>query len=299
MSENRYIYYPGCSLKGTARQYEESFISLFEFLQVPFEEIDDWNCCGATAYMSIDETTAFALAARNLALAEKQDGENPEIIAPCSACYLVLNKAKEYMNEYPALKEKVQGGLRKIGLEYRGRVDIRHPLDILVNDIGIDTLIPLQKKSLEGIRIVPYYGCLLVRPYAKFDKEDNPMTMDRLLEGLGADVPPYSLKTKCCGGSLMGTLKKVGTELNRILLTEAKKIGADIIVTVCPLCQFNLEVAQLDDSDDEKTIPILYLTQIIGIALGIPWEKLGLSRQFISPELALRRLREKEATIGK
>jgi len=286
----KYIYYPGCSLKGTGRAYEESLLPVLDTLQVPYEELKEWNCCGATAYMSVDETRAFALAARNLAMAEEigsgEPGKPATVMAPCNACYLVLSKAKRYIEENPRLGRTIKGALAAADLKYQGTAVVRHPLDILINDVGLDRIKAEVKKPLKGLRVVPYYGCQIVRPYATFDDQFNPTSMDRLLKAAGAEIVEYPLKTRCCGGSLTGTIPEVGVPLNFILLKEAKRRGADVVATTCPLCQFNLECYQNKMSEPIK-MPVAYFTQLLGLAFGIPREKLGFNHIFVQPAPAM------------
>ena len=288
----KYIYYPGCSLKGTGRAYEESLLPVLDVLDVPVEELKDWNCCGATAYMSVDETRAFALAARNLALAEEvgsgEPGVPPTIMAPCNACYLVLSKAKHYIEENRQLGRTIRTALKAGDLNYTGITVIRHPLDILINDVGIARIKAAVKDSLRGLRVAPYYGCQIVRPYATFDDQFNPTSMDKILQACGAEIVEYPLKTRCCGGSLTGTIPEVGVPLNLILLKEAKRRGADVVATACPLCQFNLECYQ-DKMGEPIRMPISYFSQLMGLALGVPREKLGFNHVFVPPAPALTR----------
>jgi len=290
----KYIYYPGCSLRGTGRAYEESLLPVLKALEVPYEELEEWNCCGATAYMSVDEGKAFALAARNLALAEDRgSGEEkvpPTIMAPCAACYLGLNKAKRYMSENPQLLQKVRKALAAADLKYKGEAVVRHPLDIFVNDVGIDRIKAAMKKPLAGVKVAPYYGCQIVRPFAEFDDQENPVSMDKILKALGAEVVDWPLKVRCCGGSLTGTMNEVGVRLNYILLREARRRGADVVATACPLCQFNLECYQDKMSswyEDPIRMPVAYFTQLMGLALGIPPNELGFNHVFVKPEVAL------------
>ncbi|MEO0141011.1 MAG: CoB--CoM heterodisulfide reductase iron-sulfur subunit B family protein [candidate division WOR-3 bacterium] len=286
----RYAYYPGCSLKGSGRHYESSLLSVFRSLGIELEEIPDWNCCGATAYMSIDETAAFGMVARNLALARKMGYK--EIVAPCAACYLGLKKAQSYISEYPHIAEKVCSALAKSGLEcgcYDVPFIIKHPIEVLVYDYGLDNLRDKVKKPLTGHRIVPYYGCQLTRPFADMDDAFYPTIMDRLLEAIGAEViSDYPLKTRCCGGSLTGTIPEVGSRLSWLLINEAKNHGANYMVTACPLCQFNLECFQgrmkLWEGKTPK-FPILYFTQAIGIALGIERASLGFGQLVYKPTM--------------
>ncbi|NIX00895.1 MAG: disulfide reductase [Phycisphaerae bacterium] len=277
-----YLYYPGCSLKGQANFYEKSLLASFEKLQIPLKELPDWNCCGATTYMSVDNKEAMAMASRNIAIAEDHE---QDIIAPCSACYMVLNKAQKQISEYPELGKQIRGALANAGLKLHGkRVQIRHPLDVLVNDYGIDNIKEVMVHKLNGSRIFPYYGCLIVRPTNAFDDPWYPLSMDHLLTALGCEVVDHSLKTKCCGGSLTGTIEAVGMRLVHILLKEAKKKGVHGIVTLCPLCQFNLDAYQkkVQKIYNEKfNIPILYFTQLLGYALGIETDKLGFNQLII------------------
>src|SRR5512138_2429365 len=182
----KFTYYPGCSLKGTGRAYEESLLPVLQAVGIECEELTDWNCCGATAYMAVDEIKSCVLAARNLSIAEKVG--NQQMIAPCSACYLVFNKAQHYIKEVPAIKETIKKSLKTANMTYKGTVKVRHPLDVLVNDIGLDKIKKLVSNPLKGLKIAPYYGCQVVRPYATFDDQYNPVTMDRLFESLGASV---------------------------------------------------------------------------------------------------------------
>ena len=281
-----YLYFPGCSLKSTGRPYEESILAVFEALDVPLEELDDWNCCGATAYMAISELKSFALSARNLAIAERQknDSERVDLVVPCAACYLGLNKAQHYLNEDARIRRTVGESLRAADLEYHGRVKVRHPLDVLVNDLGAEKIEARVKQPLKGMKVACYYGCQLVRPYADFDDQHQPRTMDTIMKALGAEVVEWPLKTRCCGGSLTGTVQEVGQRLSYILLREAHRRGCDVIVTACPLCQFNLECYQPQMSrrfDAPVNIPVAYFTQIMGVAFGLKRNRLGLQRLFV------------------
>jgi heterodisulfide reductase subunit B len=292
----KYSYFPGCSLKGTGRAYEESLLQVLKILGVELVELDDWNCCGATAYMAVDEVKACVMASRNLAIAEKTGCK--ELLAPCSACYLVLNKTKHYLHESPSVQAVIQTALKQGNLTYSGNTPVRHPLDVLVNDVGIAEIKKHVKQPLKGLKVAAYYGCQIVRPYASFDDQYNPTTMDRLLEAIGCTLVPYPLKTRCCGGSLTGTLPEPGLLCSYILLKEAIKRGADVISTVCPLCQFNLDcyrdkmASRWGDEvipdpahkggsipvGPRLDLPVVFFTQLIGLAFGLPQTSLGLQR---------------------
>lgn len=276
-----FSYFPGCSLKGSGRAYEESLLPVLRALDVELEELDDWNCCGATAYMAVDEVRACVIASRNLALAETAG--HKALLAPCSACYLVLNKTQHYMNESPSVNGAIQKALTAGGLTCKGTQPVRHPLDVLVNTIGLDAIRKRVTRPLTGLKVAPYYGCQIVRPYATFDDQYNPTTMDRLLEALGCTVVPFPLKTRCCGGSLTGTLPEPGLHCSYFILKEALRRKADVIATVCPLCQFNLDSYhdKIAAKWEAVRIPTVYLTQLIGLAFNMSERELGLHRGFI------------------
>jgi heterodisulfide reductase subunit B len=259
------------------------------------EELADWNCCGATVYMSIDEMQAFALSARNLSLAARRAGGSAEctLVAPCSACYLVMNKTQRYIREYPEVNDKVRKALAEAGLQYDGRVRVRHPMDVLINDVGMDAVRARVKQPLQGLRVASYYGCLTVRPYAVFDNPYNPQSMDTLVRTLGGEPVEWTHKARCCGGSLMGTIEEVGSRLICILLKEAQRCGAETIITNCPFCQCNLECFQKDVRrrfPELSSMPVVYFTQLLGLALGLSDQALGLQRSFVSLEPMLSQL---------
>ncbi len=282
----KYQYFPGCSLKGMGRAYEESFLAVARALGIEINELEDWNCCGATAYMSIDETKSYALAGRNLAIAERNASD---VIAPCSACYLVLNKTIHGMSENPDLHGKVSRALKAGGLEYKGTAKVRHPLDVLLNDVGLEEIKKRIKTPLAGMKLAPYYGCQIVRPYATFDDQRDPVFMDKLITASGAESVDWPLKTRCCGGSLTGTVPEAGLRLAYIILKEARKRGAQAIVTPCPLCQFNLDgyQEQIASKYERIDMPVLYFTQVLGLAMGLSAKELGIKRGIISAEKVL------------
>ncbi len=277
----KYTYFPGCSLKGTGRAYEESLLPVLRALGLEMEELDDWNCCGATAYMAVDEVKACVMASRNLAMAEKT--AHAEMMAPCSACYLVLNKTQHYLQESPSVRGVIEKALAEVDLTYSGKVAVRHPLDVVVNDLGLDKVRKLVKRPLTGLKVAAYYGCQIVRPYATFDDQRDPQTMDRLLEALGCTVVHFPLKTRCCGASLTGTLPEAGLRCTQIILAEAIRCGADVVATVCPLCQFNLDGYhhKIRKLWGDCRIPTVYFSQLMGLAFGLGERELGLHRNMI------------------
>jgi len=290
----KYSYYPGCSLDATGRPYRTSVAATAPALGVELREIEDWNCCGATAYMSYDHVEAFSVASRNLALAEKtSENGDVQIAAPCSACFAVLNNAVHYMAEDPKLMERVNDALGAAGYRYAGRAKVRHLLDVYVNDVPEDLLTSKIVKDLGMVRLAPYYGCQIVRPKNDFDNYDQPTKFDGYLKLLGAQVAYYPVKTKCCAGTFITTQPEIAARMIGLLLKAAKDHGADAIVTCCPLCQFNLDNFQKEAGDyynEEFNIPVLYFTQVVGLALGIPPGELDVDKHRVSADAMLAKI---------
>lgn len=287
MASPGYLYYPGCSLKSTGAAYEASLLALFRALDLPLEELDDWNCCGATSYMSIEEGSAFAFSARNLSLAKKAGGR--DLLTPCNACYLVLKKTQDYAQQYPAVRAAIDRSLQRAKLGPIDGVRVRHPLEALYNDVGVEQIKSRVVRHWKGGRVACYYGCQAVRPYDEVDTPHNPMRMDELLQAAGIPTVEYPLKTKCCGGSLTGTMPDVGLRLNYILLKEAARKGAEAMVVICPLCQFNLDVYQAEMHGAERfDMPVVYLPQLLGWALGAKTKDLAFNKSVSGRELLRR-----------
>ena len=198
-----YTYYPGCSLHASAPAYEHSTQAVMKALGAKLNELEDWNFCGATAYMSIKEITSFSISARNLAIAQKTR-PGKDVVAPCSGCFVGLTKANKYINEYPDVREKVNKALAEAGLQYDGSTKVRHLLDIFINDIGIEKIKTLVKKPLKDLKVACYYGCQLVRPKTDLDNPEDPKHLEELIAALGATPTHYPMKANCCGGSIMG-----------------------------------------------------------------------------------------------
>jgi heterodisulfide reductase subunit B len=287
----KYAYFPGCSLQATAVAYDISTRVVSNELGIELKELEDWNCCGATAYLSVKELLSFAISARNLALAEKT---GHDIVAPCSACFTVLNKTNLYLAEFPKLKEKVDIALAEGGLSYTGRIKVRHLLDVYVNDVGYEKIKSKMKRELTGLKVACYYGCQIVRPKNEFDDPEMPSSLDELTATLGATPVNYPWKTKCCGGSLMGTREEVALKLVQQLLLCAQENGADCIVTTCPLCQINLDAYQGKINRKFKTnysMPVLVFPQLVGLALSIPVEELAIQKGLVVADKVLEKLK--------
>ena len=294
MSE--YIFYPGCSMESSAKAYYHSVMSVCKTLDIKLNEINDWNCCGATEYLSLDRMPAYSLIARNLALAEKQSNGSKTVIAPCSACYLNLAKADHYMHEDKAFGEQINAALAAGGLHYTpGELAVRHLLDVVFNDIGLEVIRSKVVKPLAGLRVAPYIGCMLPRPdYDKrYSNTEHPHELDDLLKALGAEVIDFPLKTACCGGHMTQIGPDTAFELIRRLIAAAAEYKADVLVALCPMCQMNLDAFQGQMNGYFKTnykMPILFFTQLMGIAFGHKPEELGFGSEFVSARQAMSRI---------
>jgi heterodisulfide reductase subunit B len=272
----KYHYYPGCSLEGTAREYDQSTRALLTALEVQLADIENWTCCGASAAEATSGLLAMALPARNLALAERQ-ADSMDVLVPCSACYLNLKTVAEKMRSDAPLAARIHAVLGEEGLHLRGRLRVRHLLDVLATDVGPAAIRAKVARPLAGLRIAPYYGCQCLRPYADFDDPEMPTSMEPLIRAAGAEVFPWKMGGRCCGASHMSTQREVGTALVTGILEAAR--GADAVVTVCPMCQMNLEAFQGlagRTAGKDLHISVLYLPQLIGLALGLDAATLGL-----------------------
>lgn len=293
---NKYLYYPGCSMQRNARSYQDSLDAIRDDIQIELEEINDWNCCGATEFSSIHRVASHALVGRNLALAAQQVDGSRTVAAGCSACYLNLAKTESYMRKYPEWRDQVNEALAAGGLAYKpGTLEIRHLLDIVYNDVGLEAIKQKVVNPLTGLRIAPYYGCMIVRPDPdnRFSNPEYPMEMDKLLNALGAEVIDYPLKTHCCGGHMTQISEPVAFELIRRLIAAADQYRADVMVTLCPMCQLNLDAYQDDMNKHFGTnyhLPILYFTQLMGLAFGHSAEELGIGKEFVDPRPSLAKI---------
>jgi len=288
-----YLLYPGCSMETGARAYYDSLKAISEPLGLNLKEIDDWNCCGATEYFGIRLTPAYALIARNLALAFNQSNGTRSVVAPCSACYLNLEKADYYMREQPKLGRMVNEALATGNLSYvPGSLEIRHLLDVIIYDIGLDVIEKNVVRPLTGLRIAPYLGCMVPRPDYdhRWSDHEYPVELDLLLKALGAEVIDYPLKTECCGGHMTQISPETAFEMIRRLIATADEREADAMVTVCPMCQLNIDGYQGETNRFFGTkyhMPILFFTQLMGLAFGIEPKELGFGLELVSAKNVL------------
>ena len=277
-------FYPGCSLKGTSSEYAQSTLAIAKVFDINLVEIEDWNCCGATAAHNINHELATALPARILALAEKQG--LTEIVVPCAACYNRLSVAQHEINEKPELKERVS---EIIGMPIQGNVKILNVMQFVLKYTA-DKIEEKVVKPFEH-KVVCYYGCLLVRPHEilQFDRLEDPQSMDNLMRKIGAESMDWGYKTECCGAGFSVSRTDIVAKLTGRIVKDASDRGAEAIIVACPMCQSNLDMRRPHINSYLQTqidTPVLYITQAIGLAIGLDRNALGLKKLFVAPTFA-------------
>jgi heterodisulfide reductase subunit B len=278
----QYAYFPGCSLEKVAQSYNVSTIETTNKLGIELKELEDWNCCGATAYFHVDEILAYTLCARNLAMAEK---EKLDLVAPCSACFKNTFFTNRYLKEDPDMADHINVALQEDDLHFSGSISVRHLMEVFTEDLGTEEIAKHVSQPLEGLKVAPYYGCQIVRPKKDGEEIEQPQFFEELLSATGAEPIDYANKTRCCGGSLLISSREAALDMIHILLKNAEESGAAVIATACPLCQLNLECYQNQVNQEYGTnysMPVVYFTQLLGLALGIPNKKLGIGSELIA-----------------
>lgn len=263
-------YYPGCSLHGTAKEYDQSMRAVSAALGLELEELDDWSCCGASSAHATNFTLSIALPARALIKAEQGDRD---LMVPCAACFNRFKTAQHHLKHDPALRGDIE---RMLGESYRGTLRVRNPIDIIFSEIGVETLGSKVKRPLRGLKPVSYYGCLLLRPpeICRYENYENPVQLDTIMAVLGADVKQWSFKTDCCGGSLSISRADLVSGMVDKLMRMAREAGANCVVVACPLCMANLDLR----ASNHCKLPVFYFTELIAVALELKgpahWAKL-------------------------
>jgi len=278
---NRLAYYPGCSLHSTGAAFDRSFRGVAEAVGLDLVEVPGWTCCGTTPAHGADPVKAVSMPLRNLAIAERMGLDR--VVAPCAACYGRFRTALRHYREDGDLAEAVDG---ELGREYGDGVRVLNAVDLL-GEVDLEALEQKVSAPLQGLKVACYYGCLLTRPPSDTGVADaeNPQGMERLVRALGAEPLDWSRKTDCCGGSLAISHTEVAKRMTAEILREAHARGADVVAAACPLCQVNLDERQPEmEADLGFQIPVVYVTQLLAVALGLPAEARALEQSAVAPE---------------
>lgn len=275
-----YSYYPGCSLHSTGLEFEHSTQAVFRHLGLELTELEGWNCCGASSAHALSHTLALALPARNLALAQNA---GLDLIMPCAACYNRMKTTDYVLRNDRSRRAEIE---EIVGFQFNGKIAVRPLLGVIYEDYGPVRIASAVKRPLNGLKVVPYYGCLLVRPpeIAQFDNPDNPMVMTEVLSAAGAQVMSWSNATDCCGAGLSLSRFDLVEGMVTKLADRAREAGADAMVTGCPLCQVNLEMRQTSS----PKLPAFYFTELLGLAFDLPEAQKWWSKHLIDPRPILQ-----------
>ena len=293
-----YAYFPGCSLEKMAHSYHISTMETSRALGVDLKELEDWNCCGATAYFHVDELLAFTLCARNIAMAEQQ---KLPLVAPCSGCYKNMYFTRDHLKHDTDLAEHINEALAEDNLKFSGDSSVHHLIEVFVNDVGLAEVKAKVTNPLKGLRVAAYYGCQIMRPRKAKEDVEQPRFFEDLVAACGADPVHYPLRLTCCSGALIITNREAALSLVRNLLESAGRAKAAVIVTACPLCQVNLECYQKQVNKEfgtEYNLPVMYFTQLMGLALGISPKRLGIGSELIAVMPAIKEAQQAEPALA-
>ena len=288
----RYAYYPGCSAESTARDMHQSTLAVARALGIDLVEPKGWTCCGATAGHQTDRLLAVSLPAANLT---KVQDMKLDMVVNCAACYNRMKVANHEIATHSGIRQSVRNALDR---DYDGSVKVRHLLEVLLEDVGLPAITRAAKRSLNGLKVACYYGCLLVRPpkILKFDDPENPTSLDRLVTAMGGTSLEWPSKVECCGGGLSLSRTDVVVELTGSIIDMAASVGADCIAVSCPMCQVNLDLRQQDinkQTGKNYQIPIVYITQLLGLCLGIGPGDLGFDKLMVPATNVLKKVNER------
>ncbi|MDD4700712.1 MAG: CoB--CoM heterodisulfide reductase iron-sulfur subunit B family protein [Desulfovibrio sp.] len=287
-----FAYYPGCSARGSSKDYEMSTQAVCKALDINLVDIPDWNCCGSTPAHAVDTELSAALCVRNLDIAAQQQAEL--LLTPCPSCLSNLKLAANRMQD-PAFRTRVDELLD--GPSARNFPPVTSVMQGIAETIDMETIAARVRKSLKGLRLAAYYGCLMSRPaeIMNFGDPENPTLMESMLTACGAEMVDFPLKTACCGASF-GIPERVMTARNSgRILDLAAQLGVDAVIVACPLCQMNLDLRQQQASKEMGTtfnLPVLYFTQMMGLAFALDHKELGLNKLRVSPDGLIRKLDE-------
>jgi len=287
VSDLRYAYYPGCSLHASAGEYDLSTRELFAALGISLTEIPDWFCCGATPAHNVDELLSLSLCAKNLELAQQVEGD---VAVACAACFSRLKFTQHILEESETKRQQVE---QAIAAPVRLNSTVKHLLEILARDLGLERLAAAVKKPLAGLKVACYYGCLLTRPndVPNLDCVEAPTIMESVIEAAGAQTVAWTHRLECCGANFTLSRPGVVLQLSNAILESAKAAGADCIMVGCPLCHGNLDIRQHEIEgvySAHYSLPVFYITQLVGLALGLSADRLGLEALIVNPMPLLR-----------
>jgi heterodisulfide reductase subunit B len=276
-------YYPGCSLHGIAREYGRSAALVCGRLGIRLLEIDDWNCCGATAAHSLDHELTLGLSARNLSIVNRMGLDR--VVTPCAGCFSRMKGCSHELSNSKETRERME---KRIESPLAKLPEVAHLLQVLVEWVGMKGLADAVSRPLKGLRLAAYYGCLLTRPraVARFDDPEQPTSMDRLLRAMGADTVRWSHKAECCGGAFAAAQTGIVVDLGGQVLEAARQAGADALVVACPMCQVNLDSRQeaiAETRGVRYNMPVIYFTQLMGLAYGFSGTQMALDKMLVSP----------------
>lgn len=280
-------FYPGCSMGGFAVPYAKSLFGVAEALGLELDEIPDWNCCGASIASGVaGGFVQQVLVARNLALAEQM---NQDVMVSCSSCYLNLNATNSRIQADRRYAELVNKALAVSGLHYSGSLQVRQSIDVMIEEIGLEAIKNRVKKPLSGLKVAGYVGCQTIQALPeKFDKSERPRILNRFIEALGAQPVNFPMQTTCCGSSQVVPASEVVAAQVKKILDSAVQGGGNVIITLCPLCQLNLEMYQDKVNETFGTshqIPVLFFTQLMAFAFGLPESTWGFEHMLVPPKI--------------
>ncbi|MCX6345040.1 MAG: CoB--CoM heterodisulfide reductase iron-sulfur subunit B family protein [Armatimonadetes bacterium] len=293
----KYAYFPGCSLESTAKEFQESTQLVGDAIGVELVHIDDWNCCGATSAHNLDHRLSVALPARNLGIAE---GMGMDVVAPCAACYNRMRSAEVELKANVKLRDDINADLEK---PFTGAISVKSSLEVFTTSEALAKVSDGIRKKLTGLKPACYYGCLLVRPpkVLGFDDPENPQSLDKAMETIGAEPVEWYFKNECCGASFGLSKSEIVVKLVGDIISNAKKHGANCIVTACPLCMTNLEMRQAAAGKlrgEDLTMPVFYFTELMGLAMEVRGIKKCFASHLVDVNSALDAITADGAMVG-
>jgi heterodisulfide reductase subunit B len=283
-------YYPGCTLKNHAKNFEDSTLCALKSLNVEVEELPRWNCCGTVFSLTTDDLFHHLAPIRNLI--RVKESHSDKVMTLCAMCFNTLKRANERIKSDPESLDRINQFMYRENIEYKGDVKVFHFLEMLRDEIGFADIKQKVTKPLKDLKVANYYGCMLVRPRdIGFDDVENPTVLENLMETLGAEPVDFPYKTECCGAYQTVDRKDIIADRTYHIITSAQSYGAEMITVSCPLCAFNLDQRQKETAkkyQEFKSMPVLYFTQLLAIALGCPEDTLGLDLHHINPSPILK-----------